>query len=98
MNLEANIKALHPQAYRWSLTLCRGKAELAADVLQEVYLKMLEGKANYAGRSTFKTWLFSLIRNTASDHLRKEKTLLTTDADIECGVEEISVSENDETL
>ena len=35
------------------------------------YLKILEGKAVYKNRSTFKTWLFGVIRLTALDALRK---------------------------
>jgi len=38
---------------------------MAEDVLQSAYLKVLEGKAVFDGRSSFKTWLFAVIRNTA---------------------------------
>ena len=35
------------------------------------YSKVLEGRARYDGRSRVKTWLFSVIRNTASDQRRR---------------------------
>jgi len=38
---------------------------MAEDVLHNAYLKILEGKANFGGKSTFKTWLFGVIRKTA---------------------------------
>ena len=36
-----------------------------------VYLKILEGKAQFRGESSFKTWLFAVIRNTARSEHRK---------------------------
>ena len=43
---------------------------MAEDVLQTSYLKVLEGKAVFAGRSSFKTWLFEVIRRTAAEQRR----------------------------
>ena len=34
--------------------------------MHSAYLKILEGKATFEGRSTFKTWLFAVIRKMAS--------------------------------
>jgi RNA polymerase sigma factor (sigma-70 family) len=39
-------------------------------VLQTSYLKVLDGRAVFASRSTFKTWLFGVIRRTAAEHRR----------------------------
>jgi RNA polymerase sigma-70 factor, ECF subfamily len=41
-------------------------------VLQTVYLKVLMGKARYNGKSSFKTWLFAVIRRTAADERRRQ--------------------------
>ena len=49
---------------------CGRDREQALDVLQGAYLKVLEGKARFNGRSSFRTWLFALVRNTAADHRR----------------------------
>lgn len=34
------------------------------------YVKVLEGKACWDGRATFRTWLFAVIRNTAAERRR----------------------------
>jgi len=60
----------HRDAYAWALACCRHQRSDAEDVLQAAYLKVLEG-ARFDGRSTFKTWLFSVIRQTAADHRRR---------------------------
>ena len=40
-------------------------------MLQETYVRVLEGKARFDGRSTFKTFLFSVIRRTAAQSRRR---------------------------
>jgi RNA polymerase sigma-70 factor (ECF subfamily) len=40
-------------------------------LLQSVYLKILQGKAHYAERAAFRTWLFAVIRNTAASDRRR---------------------------
>ena len=55
----------------WALRCCAGNAAEAEDVLQTVYLKVLEGRAKFGGRSAFKTWFFSVIFKTAADVRRK---------------------------
>jgi RNA polymerase sigma-70 factor (ECF subfamily) len=40
-------------------------------VLQASYLKILQGRARFEGRSSFKTWLFSVIRLTAAGERRR---------------------------
>jgi len=44
---------------------------MAKDVLQQAYLKILEGQAKLKDASKAKTWLFSIIRYTAIDEIRK---------------------------
>ena len=51
--------------------------ELAKDVLQQVFLKILEGRAKLKDPSKAKTWLFSIIRYTAIDALRVSGKLLS---------------------
>lgn len=71
--IRKELERLHQQSYGWAVTCCFQNHIEAQDVLQTVYLKILEGKAKFGGRSTFKTWLFSVIRRTAINHFRKRK-------------------------
>ncbi|MEN0045941.1 MAG: RNA polymerase sigma factor [Bacteroidota bacterium] len=76
MNNETQTKELerlHESSYAWALRCCYENRETAEEVLQNTYLKILEGKAKFKGTSTFKTWLFSIIRFTAIDYFRTQR-------------------------
>ncbi len=66
------LEAQHLESYGWALSCCRRRREEAENVLQLVYLKVLSGKAAFDGRSSFKTWLFAVIRKTAAHEYRME--------------------------
>lgn len=61
----------HRASFGWALCCCGRDPLEAENVLQIVYIKILEGKARYDGQSTFKTWLFSVIRRTAAEERRR---------------------------
>jgi RNA polymerase sigma-70 factor (ECF subfamily) len=65
-----SLRVLHEEGFQWALRICKGDAAAAADVLQTVYLKILEGRAVFRGASSLKTWFFSVIRLTASEQSR----------------------------
>ena len=71
--LKGKLEQLHPESFGWALHCCQQDREAAADVLQMVYFKILEGKARYSGAASMKTWLFSVIRFTAIDFLKKQR-------------------------
>lgn len=68
------VASIHPDCFGWALSCCDGDTATAEDVLQESYLKVLDGRARYAERSPFKSWLFGVIRVTALEHRRKDRT------------------------
>jgi RNA polymerase sigma-70 factor (ECF subfamily) len=69
--LRAKIEENHADCYVWALRCCDNRIEEAEDVLQGTYLKILDGRACFGGQSSFKTWIFSVIRNTAIDEHRR---------------------------
>ncbi|HEY6004828.1 MAG TPA: RNA polymerase sigma factor [Anaeromyxobacter sp.] len=69
--MEAELERLHPHSFGWALACCRRDRQEAEEVLQATYLKVIEGNARFDGRSSLKTWLFGVIRRTASEHRRR---------------------------
>jgi RNA polymerase sigma-70 factor (ECF subfamily) len=69
--LRAQLEELHPASFGWALSCCRQNYAEAEEVLQTVYLKILQGKASFDGQSKLQTWLFAVIRNTAISERRK---------------------------
>jgi len=68
------LERLHAAGFAWALACCGRRREEAEDVLQTSYLKILDGRAIFEGRSTFKTFLFGVIRRTASE-LRRRRVI-----------------------
>lgn len=69
--LHDELERNHPAGYGWAMTCCSHDAMEAEDVLQTVYMKVLDGRARYDGRAAFRTWLFAVIRRTAADARRR---------------------------
>src|SRR5438046_9467938 len=70
--LKPELERLHKARSSWALSCCRRDASEAEEVLQTVYLKILEGKARFRGESSLKTWLFAVIRKTAATEYRRK--------------------------
>jgi RNA polymerase sigma factor (sigma-70 family) len=70
--IEAELERLHPAAFAWSLACCGRDREDALDALQTSYWKILAGKARFGGHSSFKTFLFGVIRRTAMEARRRD--------------------------
>jgi RNA polymerase sigma-70 factor (ECF subfamily) len=77
--LDLILKTYHREAFIWARQCCAFDDELAKDVLQQVYLKILEGKAKLKEVEKAKTWLFSIIRYTAIDQLRQHSKVVSLD-------------------
>ena len=46
---------------------------VAEDLAEDTFLKLVLKKPRFSARSTFKTWLYTIGRNLALDHLRRNK-------------------------
>ena len=69
--LEGHLEREHSNAYAWAVRCCDGDRTEAEEVLHLAYLKILEGRARFDGRSSFRTWLFGVIRRTAWEERRR---------------------------
>jgi RNA polymerase sigma factor (sigma-70 family) len=69
--LEHELGRLHGAAFGWALACCCGDRAAAEDALQGSYLKILDGRARFDGRATFRTWLFAVVRRTAAEQRRR---------------------------
>jgi RNA polymerase sigma factor (sigma-70 family) len=70
-SLKHQLADLHPKSFAWAVACCRYDRMEAEEILQTVYLKVLSGGAQFDGRSSFKTWLFGVIRRTAAEARRR---------------------------
>lgn len=92
--LETLLRQHHREAYLWARQCCGFDGEMAKDVIQQVYLKILEGQARLKDGQFPKTWLFSIIRFTSIDELRKAGKWSSIENEPEPSFEE---TEQDET-
>ena len=54
------------------LVYLSGNRELAEDLFQETWIRVLERGHQYDGRREFSTWLYAVARNLTIDYLRKK--------------------------
>ncbi|EWG10797.1 RNA polymerase sigma factor SigX [Cytobacillus firmus] len=65
-------KKYHQDVFQFLFYMVKNK-ELAEDLVQEVYIRVLKSYERFEGKSSEKTWLFSIARNVAIDSFRKQK-------------------------
>jgi len=70
-DLATQLEQLHAAAFGWALSCCGWDRTTAEDVLQASYLKILDGRARFGGRSSFRTWVFGVIGRTAREIRRR---------------------------
>ena len=71
VELRRHLEQAHADCFGWAMACCGRDRDDAEEVLQTVYLTVLDGRARYDGRSSFRTWLFGVIRLTAASERRK---------------------------
>lgn len=70
-DLEAELARLHPDAFAWAMRCLSGDRDEAEDALHAAYERILAGRAGFDGRSSFRTWLFGVVRRTALEERRR---------------------------
>ncbi len=98
-----DVALLHKlvECYQYRLTryllYLTGRRELAEDLFQETWLRVLERGSQFDGRSRFEPWLFSIARNLTTDHFRKKK-MVSLEAPIGESVDQNSVTGGEQSL
>ncbi|HLX86669.1 MAG TPA: sigma-70 family RNA polymerase sigma factor [Terriglobales bacterium] len=79
--LDHLIEKYQHRLLRYLLSLTRSR-ELAEDIFQETWIRVLERGRQYDSRHEFSTWLFTIARNLVIDHMRRKQPVsLNTLAD-----------------
>jgi len=63
------------------LVYLTGRRDSAEDLVQDTWMRVLDRARQYDGRSRFEPWLFSVARNLAIDHLRREGRDMVSELD-----------------
>ncbi len=66
------------------LLFLTGNREMAEDLFQEVWMRVLTRGTQFNGKARFETWLFTIARNLVIDHRRK-RTMSSLDELFETG-------------
>jgi len=71
VELRLQLERVHADCFGWAMACCGRDRDDAEEVLQTVYLSVLDGRARYDARSSFRTWIFGVIRRTAASERRR---------------------------
>lgn len=71
----------HADNFGWALACCDWHRAQASDVLQEAYLRVIDGRARFSGRASERTWFFGVIRRVALESQRRERRWWWPDID-----------------
>lgn len=75
---EAHAPRVHRVAYR----LCRDR-DLAADLVQDVFVQVFRHLKTYRGEAAFGTWLYQVTLRTSLNAMRKVRRLREREADLD---------------
>ena len=92
-DLERELGQLHSDSWGWALACCAHDRETAEEVLQTAYLRIVSRQATFNGDSSFKTWVFGVIRWTARTELRRRLFWIRRHVDSEDGVAVIDTAD-----
>ena len=71
--LRALFEAYKDRVYSIAMYSLGGDAQLASDVTQQVFIKLMTRIGQFRGDSEFATWLYRLVVNTCRDEQRKQR-------------------------
>lgn len=60
-----------PELLRFALSRVKDP-QVAEDLVQTTFIAAWEGRQRFAGQSSMRTWLYSILKNKLADHYRKQ--------------------------
>lgn len=76
------IEKYTPQIYNYAVRFMG--LEVAPDIVQDIFIKVWKNLKKFdSTKANFKTWLFTITRNTITDYLRKKKMINFSKLDTE---------------
>jgi RNA polymerase sigma-70 factor (ECF subfamily) len=74
MSLDVLLKKYLKPIYNFLFQIVRERSILD-DLTQETFIKVWKNLSHFDQAKSFKTWIFTVAKNTAFDYLRKKKTI-----------------------
>jgi RNA polymerase sigma-70 factor, ECF subfamily len=71
-NIEKIYSEYHQDVYKFLICFIGNKSD-AEDLTQEVFIRVIKSASTYNGSCTFTTWIFSIAKHTAIDHIRRKR-------------------------
>lgn len=72
--LASLVRDFHRPMVNFARTMVNSTT-VAEEAVQEAWLQVLQSSDSFEGRSSIGTWLFGIVRNTASRHRRRESRI-----------------------
>ena len=88
----ADVMRIYRDGLTLYLTSLVCNISIAEELMEETFVKLYVNKPKFKGKSSFKTWLYSIARFTAVDYIRKHSAVLQT------SLEEAEFTVNDDNL
>jgi RNA polymerase sigma-70 factor, ECF subfamily len=73
--MEDIVKQYIKPVYNYIYRIIKNKSD-TEDIAQETFVKVWKNLGKFEPEKNFKTWIFTIARNTAIDYLRKRKNVL----------------------
>lgn len=85
MRMEDEVEKIYytysNDVYRYLLSMSRNQ-DIAEDMLQNTFMKVMNGIATFQGKSSIKTWIFTIARHEYFHCLKKNKPTVPLDDDM----------------
>jgi RNA polymerase sigma-70 factor (ECF subfamily) len=71
------VERYHAPLTGYLVRMTNGQRELAEDMVQMTFMKLIQSRESYQAGRTFRPWLYTIATNLARDHFRRLETRKT---------------------